>query len=209
MRGDRELTLCAHITFRNTRCNENAIEKDVKRKISENTANESTHTTKLHSTRLLCCRALGRTSEGRRAMCWVSDASSVRGGRSTRASHQSRPRSLPPPRTDASPKSPSSLGTKAQTTIGRTPAADRGSLRFLSPAHTHALSSSPLSREPAPAGATTGRLLMPLGLPTQVSVPTSTQLRTKCCESAAKRWICDTRGTRAGTHLWRTSVPRA
>jgi hypothetical protein len=52
MRGDRELRLGAHITFRDTRCNENAIEKDVKRKISENTASESTRTTKLHSTRL-------------------------------------------------------------------------------------------------------------------------------------------------------------
>jgi hypothetical protein len=52
MRGDRELGLGAHLTFRDTRCNENAIEKDVKRKISENTANESTRTTKFHSTRL-------------------------------------------------------------------------------------------------------------------------------------------------------------
>ena len=52
MRGDRELGLGAHLTFRDTRCNENAIEKDVRRKISDNTANESTRTTKLRSTRL-------------------------------------------------------------------------------------------------------------------------------------------------------------
>ena len=32
----------------------------------------------------------------------VSDASSLRGGRSNRASHQSRPRRLTPPRADAS-----------------------------------------------------------------------------------------------------------
>jgi hypothetical protein len=52
MRGDRELGLGAHITVRDTRCNENAIEKDVKRKISENTADESTRKTTFHSTRL-------------------------------------------------------------------------------------------------------------------------------------------------------------
>jgi hypothetical protein len=53
MMADRELGLGARITFRDTRCNENAIERDVKRKISENTANDSTRTTKFHSTRLV------------------------------------------------------------------------------------------------------------------------------------------------------------
>ena len=48
MTGDREIGLGAHITFRDTRSNENAIEKDVKLKISENTASDSTSTTTFH-----------------------------------------------------------------------------------------------------------------------------------------------------------------
>jgi len=43
----------------------------------------------------------GRSSDGRRAMFCVSEASSMRGGRSTRASHQSRPQRLTPRRADA------------------------------------------------------------------------------------------------------------
>ena len=45
-------------------------------------------------------RRSNEPSEERPAMCHFSRAPSMRGGRSTRASHKSRPRSLPPPRTD-------------------------------------------------------------------------------------------------------------
>ena len=49
---------------------------------------------------VLSCAA--KPYAGVQAMCFVSDTSSMRGGRSTRASHQSRTRTLPPRRADAS-----------------------------------------------------------------------------------------------------------
>jgi hypothetical protein len=208
MRGRPELGLGAHITFRDTRCNENAIEQDVKRKISENAANESTRTTTFHSTRLFVLSGAWTNLQRDVGLCAWSPMP-----------RQCEEVALPEQAINRDPEAYHRHGrTQAQKARRHWARRRRQPLvapRLLTgvayasclPAHT--LSSSPLSREPAPAGATTGRLLMPLGLPTQVSVPTSTQLRTKCCESAAKRWICDARGSRAGTHLWRTSVPRA
>ena len=51
------------------------------------------------------CRCIARAEpcSGVQAMCFFSGASSMRGGRSTRASRQSRIRTLPPRRADASP----------------------------------------------------------------------------------------------------------
>jgi len=86
-------------------------------------------------------RVVGRLdepSEGRRAMCSVSDASSVRGGRSTRASHQSRPRSLPPPRTDASPKPRRYWARRRTQPLVAPRLLTGGRLRFVSPG-THAV----------------------------------------------------------------------
>ena len=82
--------------------------------------------------------ALGRTSEEHPAMSWYSRSPSMRGGRSTGASHDSRHRRLPPPRADAS-KNPRKCwpqplpGTPARNRTGR-------------------------SHPPAPASATAGAL---------------------------------------------------
>ena len=140
-------------------------------------------------------------------MCHFSRAPSMRGGRSTRASHKSRPRSLPPPRTEARPNPRRSWPFGRRRTLGVPPPPTASHNPPPPPTQPMAHSSRfdehgrIRAGQHRPGGLSNARV----GPPTLVTVSIRALLRTKSSESPAKEAICSAGGCRPTGDLLRTS----